>query len=354
MTFVDYCRRVEKAGFSNVNLREEGIRCYYRRQEDCIYLVLLWDEALVPGLCPELIDSKNTDIRRFFRDKGFRYCKLLNVICTRNIGFSRRNARAVEPVWFMELMSNRLIVYEGEPADYVGLAAVLEDRSGAEGAGRRGIGRGRGSGGGKNIFFEGESGGKIPAYVNWIFILANIIVYVILEIEGNTEDAVYMLDKGALNVELIKGYKEYYRLFTSMFMHGGFAHLFNNMLVLWYIGDNLERAVGHVKYFIMYLAGGLLSNLAAFACYDYMNMNVCCVGASGAIFSVVGALFYIVAVNRGRLEDLTTRKLGIYIFLSIYLGIQSTTTSNSAHIGGLLGGIVLAVLIYGRRKETEL
>lgn len=103
----------------------------------------------------------------------------------------------------------------------------------------------------------------------------------------------------------------------------------------------------------MYIAGGLLANIAALIYYNIADVNVCCVGASGAIFSVVGALFYIVLVNKGRLEDLSASKLGLFIVMSIYLGLQSATTSNSAHIGGLVAGFILAALIYRKRKGNS-
>ena len=89
-----------------------------------------------------------------------------------------------------------------------------------------------------------------------------------MEIAGDTQNTQYMLAHGALNVKLILNDGEYYRLFTSMFMHAGFSHIFNNMLVLFFIGDNLERAVGHIRYFIMYIAGGLLANIAALIYYN--------------------------------------------------------------------------------------
>ena len=95
----------------------------------------------------------------------------------------------------------------------------------------------------------------------------------------------------------------------------------------------------------MYIAGGLLANIAALIYYNIADVNVCCVGASGAIFSVVGALFYIVLVNKGQ--------LGLFIVMSIYLGLQSATTSNSAHIGGLVAGFILAALIYRKRKVNS-
>ena len=189
--------------------------------------------------------------------------------------------------------------------------------------------------------------------VNTLIIVINILVFAGLSFLGDTTDVRFMYNHGASFWPAIIEEHEYYRLLTCTFIHFGISHLFNNMLVLFFIGDNLERAVGHIRYFIMYIAGGLLANIAALIYYNIADVNVCCVGASGAIFSVVGALFYIVLVNKGQLEDLSASKLGLFIVMSIYLGLQSATTSNSAHIGGLVAGFILAALIYRKRKGNS-
>ena len=75
-------------------------------------------------------------------------------------------------------------------------------------------------------------------------------------------------------------------------------------------------------------------------------------GASGAIFGVVGGLIYVVAVNRGRLEDLSTRQLVIMAAFSLYLGFTSTGVDNAAHVGGLIIGIILAALFYRKPRPT--
>lgn len=61
-----------------------------------------------------------------------------------------------------------------------------------------------------------------PAYINWLIIVVNIVTFVIMELDGNTSDTSYMLSHGALNVQLVLEKGEYYRIFTSMFMHAGF------------------------------------------------------------------------------------------------------------------------------------
>ena len=121
----------------------------------------------------------------------------------------------------------------------------------------------------------------------------------------------------------------------------------NNMLVLFVIGDNLERALGHVKYLIFYLICGIGSNWVSMMAHTADTMTVSA-GASGAIFGVVGGLLYVVTANRGQLEDLNTRQLVIMIFFSLYLGYTSTGVDNIAHLSGLVIGFVLAIILYHR------
>lgn len=340
MMYEECCAVIEEAGFNRLREYADNVNVYCIYKEERMNIVFVWNEAALAGLSPELIDNQNKSVVAFFTQKGVFNCRILNIICTYNMVLSKRNTAAYFPVWFVDENTGRLIIYEEQPDDYVGLKDVIENIDVSKASKREKKNR-------KRVRF-------VPTYVNWFLIAVNIIVFIIMEIRGSTTDTAYMLKSGALNVSLVIDRGEYYRLFTSMFMHGGFSHLFNNMLVLFCIGDNLERAVGHVKYMIMYLAGGLLANIAALIYYDVMNINVCCVGASGAIFSVVGALFYIVLVNKGRLEDLSASKLGLFIVMSIYLGLQSATTSNSAHIGGLIGGFILGIIIYRKRKGTRL
>ena len=88
------------------------------------------------------------------------------------------------------------------------------------------------------------------AYVNGTIIILNIVYFLYLETAGSSEDSRFMIEKGAMFLPAILQAGQYYRLFTSFFMHFGIRHLSNNMLVLFILGDNLERALGSVKYLI--------------------------------------------------------------------------------------------------------
>jgi rhomboid protease GluP len=183
-----------------------------------------------------------------------------------------------------------------------------------------------------------------------LLVLANILVFIVLEVNGSTLDTTYMLNSGAALAPLIVDYGQYFRLFTSMFLHFGIEHLFNNMLVLFFIGDNLERIVGKVKFVSIYLLSGLLASVCSCA-YNFVRGDmVVSAGASGAIFGVIGALFYVVLVNKGRIEDMTSRRLGFLILFSVYHGFTESSIDNIAHIGGLMSGIILAMILYRRKK----
>ena len=185
------------------------------------------------------------------------------------------------------------------------------------------------------------------AYVNGLLIALNVLFFLYLEITGSSENVYFMYTKGAMSAPAVLEDGEYYRLLTAMFMHFGIRHIMNNMLVLFVLGDNLERALGHVKYLIFYLLCGIGSNWVSMMAHSTDTMTVSA-GASGAIFGVVGGLLYVVTANKGRLEDLSTRQLVIMIFFSLYLGYTSTGVDNTAHLSGLVIGIVLAIILYHR------
>ena len=192
--------------------------------------------------------------------------------------------------------------------------------------------------------------GSKRAMCNMLIIVINLVVFAVLELLGDTQSAQFMYEHGAAFPPAVFAGGEYSRLFTCIFMHFGAAHLFNNMLVLYFLGDNLERAVGKIRYLIIYLGSGVLSsfvsNLVMYHSVDYAVSA----GASGAIFGVFGALFFLVLWNRGRMEELTVKRLGLFIVLTLYSGFTAAGVDNCAHVAGLISGFLLA-LLFGRRKR---
>ena len=186
-----------------------------------------------------------------------------------------------------------------------------------------------------------------------LLIAINVIVFFALSFFGMTEDAEYMLEHGAMYVPYMLEGEGYYRLFTSMFLHFGIDHLANNMVMLGAIGWNLEYEIGKIKILIIYLGSGLAGNiLSAFG--DLMTGEYAVsAGASGAVFGIIGALLYVVIRNKGQIGTISGRGLMFMVILSLYYGFTSSGVDNLAHIGGLIAGFILGVLLYWKRNRKR-
>ncbi len=196
---------------------------------------------------------------------------------------------------------------------------------------------------------------KQKPYVTWGIIAVNVLYFLYLDLSGSSEDVMYMLKHGALYVPYVLS-GEYYRLLVSVFMHFGITHLVNNMLVLFVLGDYLEREMGPVRYLILYLLCGIGANLVSVLYHVLMETwfaapaATVSAGASGAVFGVAGGLLAVAIVNRGRLKELNAKQIGLMVILSLYLGFRSAETDNLAHVAGVVIGFILGMLIYRRRR----
>jgi len=233
--------------------------------------------------------------------------------------------------------------------------------------------------------------------VNYALIAANILVFVFLQQLGTNEAFTYaystvpweiLTGRDAVTDShvmvavtgqrlLVPGLGRtwpsvYITLFTSMFMHGGIAHIAGNMLFLWIFGDNIEDRLGHLRYLTFYLLCGVLASLAhvfataAFAS-DQSSMLVPSLGASGAISGVLGG--YLVLHPTRRVTVILFRFLTdvpAYIAIGIWFafqlisglgmlggGSQQGGVAYAAHVGGFVAGVVLIKLFdMGHRRAS--
>jgi membrane associated rhomboid family serine protease len=142
-------------------------------------------------------------------------------------------------------------------------------------------------------------------------------------------------------------------LFTSMFLHGGWAHLGGNMLYLWIFGDNLERVMGHARYLVFYLVCGLAAGFAHIAFNS--GSSVPSVGASGAISGVLGG--YILLFPRNRVRVMTRggiMAVPAFVMLGLWILIQLVSQAGAmAQTEETGGGLVLVKLFAAGRTRPS-
>ena len=156
---------------------------------------------------------------------------------------------------------------------------------------------------------------------------------------------------GANNINFLKS-GEIWRLLSYMFLHGSLIHLLVNMYSLYLIGTQIENYYGKTKYIIIYIisgiCGGLLSAVG-------IGANAISVGASGAIFGLLGALAYFGYHYRLYLGNVLKTQIIPVIAINLLIGVMLTGIDNFCHIGGLVGGIFasMALGVEGKTKKTD-
>lgn len=152
--------------------------------------------------------------------------------------------------------------------------------------------------------------------------------------------------------------REYYRVITCCFLHGSVEHIFNNMLVLLFLGSTIERLVGPIKYLISYLGCGAIASFASvlFSSMNYTGYEydlIPSIGASGAIFGISGMLLGIAIMCRGQVRGMSLQRILIFLALSIYSGLRDIGIDNAAHIGGAVFGVITAFILFRAEGYDE-
>ena len=139
-----------------------------------------------------------------------------------------------------------------------------------------------------------------------------------------------------------------YRLLTGIFIHGGILHLLVNSYSIYIIGSQVESYLGKLKYIIIYLFSGITGSLLSIT----FSASIPSVGASGAIFGLLGALLYFGYYYRVYLGNVVKSQIIPVIVINLGLGFLISNVDNAAHIGGLIGGIIITIAL-GVKDKTS-
>lgn len=183
---------------------------------------------------------------------------------------------------------------------------------------------------------------KKTPYITYILIFINILFYVLSIISNSFYNSMVLNPSKILN-------GEYYRLLSCIFMHGGIIHLLCNMYCLYVIGPQVESFFGKIKYIVIYLLSGIIGSLMSLSITNSISL-----GASGAIFGLLGSILYFGYHYRVYLSQAIKSQIIPLIVLNIFLGFILNGVDNAAHIGGLIGGILVSMMVGVKYKSSTM
>lgn len=176
--------------------------------------------------------------------------------------------------------------------------------------------------------------------VTYIIMAICIILFILMELSGGSTNSQTLLKYGA-NLDVLVKNGEYYRLFTCIFLHIGIMHLLCNLYSLYVIGREVENLFGKIKYIIIFILSGIFGSIMSLA----FTHNTISAGASGAIFGLLGALLYFGMHYRTYLGEAIKRSIIPIIVVNLIIGFFAEGIDLAAHIGGLVGGVLVAMMV---------
>ncbi|MCR5202760.1 MAG: rhomboid family intramembrane serine protease [Lachnospiraceae bacterium] len=350
---------IESMGFRRIAVNVPNIYCHVGLNDDVAYIVVSLDcdrvQSVTGGLINNLVKSLETLVYNELQAKSYRSHFIL-------MGYSPINVKNLfnnnESFWVLDFRNQRLQVYEYEDVFYTTLKKQLERVCFSENANSEAYAGSAGNDGyvdenstyGQNVRFRNKDAkrgfinGINIAPVTMILLAVNVIIFLVTGVgELMGKDITYGVM--ALSWDKVMVDHEYYRLITSMFTHSGISHIGNNMLILVIMGTYLENTTGSLGYAVIYFASGFIADITSLYYHHMINSNVVSVGASGAIFGVVGAMLFLIIFFKGSIGGISKSQIIFMIFLNLYGGFAVSGIDNAAHIGGFVGGFVVCMLL---------
>jgi rhomboid protease GluP len=187
--------------------------------------------------------------------------------------------------------------------------------------------------------------------VTYTIIILNILMYLIEIIKSRNliDINIYTLIQMGAKVNILINRGEIYRLITSTFLHGGIMHILFNMSALNIIGKEVEYIYGSKKYILIYILSALSGSL-----FSYLfNPNSVSVGASGAIFGLLGAMLVFGLKEKNKIGKQYVKNILETLAINVIIGITISNIDNYAHLGGLIMGAISALILFKSKKTIS-
>lgn len=334
-------------GFFPLTSNVSDISALVKFENNLLNILQIIDYKKDLYLDKEQYEEVKKSLRATFQDKGISEIHILSLVLAEDMERGRRLGEDDPFCWQMDLKDLELLIEEDKQPDFYGMKAMLqsflerwkEDPSQFDEAAEQ----------------EPEKPStkqKVTAYLKRApYISLFVVILNLILCFCCIADPVFFYGKGCVSLSYIME-GEFYRLLTAVFLHGSVDHYFSNMLLLYFLGDILENRVGRWQFAAMYLVTGILGNVLS--CFHEYITGVYYIsyGASGAVFGLIGMLFYLV-IRRDEQIKISMPAMIFMVIYCIYSSFVGEQVNVAAHLGGLLSGMLLMFVFCLRRKSHE-
>ena len=338
-----------KNGFFPLSSNVSDIAALVKVENNLLNILQIIDYKSDLYLDKAQYEEIKASLRAAFNQKGVSEIHILTLILAEDTEKGASLGEEDTFCWLVDKQTAELLIYEDKQPDFYGMKALIEaflqkwkenpeelDELQKEEPEER----------------VSTKKSKIIEYLKKApYVTLGMIIINLLLCFGCIENPALFYGKGSTSYIYLKA-GEWYRLVTSMFLHEGLDHFFSNMLLLYFMGEMLERRVGWVKYLFVYMASGIIGKLVS-ALYEYFTGDYfVSFGASGAVFGIMGMLVYMVIMKRESIR-IPIMSMVFMIGYCIYSSFVGEHINGAAHLGGMLGGMILMYVLGLRRKSHE-
>lgn len=340
-------RYLQTEGFFPLTSKLSEVVVLVKFENNLANVLQIIDYAKELYLDKEQYEEVKNSLRKMFSEKGISETHILSLILAEDEAKSELLAKDDPFCWQILSEEKELVIGEDKQPDFYGVKGLLENflTKYKEDPEQFAVVE-------EELTQEPSRKEKLKAYLKTAPYLSIVIIFVNLILcFCCIANPGLFYGKGCVGLlYILKG--ELYRLVTAMFLHGSIDHYFSNMLLLYFLGNMLERKVGVIRFGLLYLLTGVIGNL--FSCFhEYVSgVRYLSYGASGAVFGLIGMLFYMV-IRRDERIKVSMPSMIFMVIYCIYSSFAGIQVNVAAHLGGLLSGMLLMFVFYPRRKSHE-
>ena len=340
----------KQSNYTELDVNDYYSAIFYQVRDEGIYVVSLFEcDNNKGGLAEDIIEVYNnrlSQVKWNFINNGYRNINVLHVILSEDISLAKRFIKDSDTYWIVNTSTNQLVIFENQKPEFLNVKESIERVLSLN----------------DHKYVKKPKENQVsklitsvsPIAVTCLILLVNTVIFIIMDWSFDWKLYNAYIEQGGISYDAIVKDHQYYRFLTHMFIHADMDHLFGNMMVLFFIGTIVEKKLGRFRYIILYFFGGLVAAVTSLGYNGIGEGSTLSIGASGAIFAVVGAMVAIVIFNKREFEEIGIQRLLFFVVITIINGLNSQGIDNAAHVGGLLAGLVLGQVLYlGARNKKQ-